>query len=167
MATKKSISMTAVEKKAALASLKLAIKNHDAGVKASVAEFKAAEKAHKEAIKASTALGKTIAADLAAKLLEVKKNSDAATATALKAEEAAMKKLNSDSAKVEKDFAAATAKAEKAKAAAATGATQLASQVALVEAAPLTVPSAPAKGKGKGKAKAAPAAAAAPVAAAE
>lgn len=107
--------ISAADKKAQLAGLKLALKQHSDNTKSISAAFKEAEKA----------------------LAVAKKSSDAIAKEAAKAAEAKRKEATTAAAAAQKIFDAAVAKNTKATEAAAKGAEKLNGQIAALEAVPL------------------------------
>lgn len=126
-------SLTAAEKKLALANLKTATKAHSENVKSISAALKEVEKARALVAKDNAIKAKALATQIAT----AKKAADTMVAAAFKTADAETKAFNATMAKADKDLAAATAKAEKAKAAAEVGAAKLAAQIAALEAVPV------------------------------
>ena len=104
--------MSIVEKKAAQAGLKLALKNHNENVKSISGALKDAEKV----------------------LALAKKDADAVVATLNKAQAAALKQAAASVKAAQKAFDIVAAKTEKAQAAAAKGTEKLTTQIATLEA---------------------------------
>ena len=127
-------SISATDKKAQMADLKLALKNHNELAKANVAVLKEADKALATASKEGAVTAKA----LDAVLKGAKKEADALVATAFKAADVSTKALNATLATAAKVHLAAVAKAAKQSDASYVGTEKLTAKIAALEAMPIT-----------------------------